>query len=63
MISIHEFVARHGSVPATAAALGVHDQQVYRWIKMGAIIVDGEIYTPAQRHRDARKYKLKKEAL
>jgi len=53
-----EFVAGFPCQKAAADALGIHSTQLSRWIKMEAVLIDGEIYTPAQRHRDASKYRF-----
>jgi len=50
------YIERAGTKAEAARGLGIHQTQLDRWLEMGAVIIDGHVFTPAQKHRDARVY-------
>lgn len=46
MISIKDLIERYGSQRALALAMGVHQPQVNRWLKAGALVSEqtGDVY-------------------
>lgn len=50
-IPIAEFIDRYATLASAAIALGIHQTQLKRWIKYGAVIAPtGVVYIPTTKH-------------
>ena len=56
-MTIVEYIEKNfdGSRKKFADALGVHKQQVTRWINEGFIVVDGQLFSPRRQLDDGHK--------
>ena len=62
MKSIHQFVRGAGSQEKAADLLNTNRQQIQRWLKRDAIIIEGKLYAPIKRLESGEHYKVIGEA-
>jgi hypothetical protein len=57
-MTLHKFVSSYKNQELAAEALGTNRQQLGRWLKAGAIIDNGIVYTPAKRKNSTKHYEV-----